>query len=470
MPFWQQPGQGSPGSQSIHASCSSSVLRLRGVPHEQNNEGCLFRFFKGYSVLKVLPSAGMDRDGRPRGEAYVEFSELSEASRALNSMQYAMMGTRYIELFNSTPEEMTMAEKEKTLLRASADLPATTTVLRMRGLPFKATAADICRFFDGFRVHAVLPLVLSPADGRPRGEAFAEFATVEDCGSALKAKQHASMQQRYVELFPSTTEEMARAAEETSAQVVDAAAIASGAPTAGCGAAASSSSSRAGSESARVFVGALPRTATEEGIRAHFSTFGKVEQVVMHYTEEGGFKGYCFVVFAEQCSADSVLSNYDNNSFDGQWIACKPASPVNESSNGSTTGKGKHAGADGKGSRAGDKGDGGSSGWGSNWSGWGNSHDAGAASAAWKGGCMRGDGPKGKGKMGKESKGKGGKAMKGSKNWMGKASSASGSKGKDAPWWESAWGPMQAWDADWSSFWGPGDSWRGAWDERTRPY
>lgn len=42
--------------------------------------------------------------GRPSGTAFVEFGDLADAQLAV-SKDRQMMGTRYIEIFESTPEE-----------------------------------------------------------------------------------------------------------------------------------------------------------------------------------------------------------------------------------------------------------------------------------------------------------------------------------------------------------------------------
>mmetsp|Transcript_133183 Transcript_133183/g.371260 ORF Transcript_133183/g.371260 Transcript_133183/m.371260 type:complete len:923 (-) Transcript_133183:138-2906(-) len=460
MSSWQTLGKGAKGALGMGSNCSSCVLRMRGVPHEKNTEDEIWRFFKDFHVTKVLPKAGIDKDGKPKGEAYVEFSELSEASRALNTLQYAMMGSRYIELFNSTPEEMSMATKEKARNPAMADQP-TTKCLRMRGLPFKATAEDICSFFSGFPVMTVVPSVFSRADGRPSGEAYVEFESVEKCLEAFQARQYSTMRQRYVELFPSSPQEMAVAMREGGAEAVDAAGLAAG------------KGGAAGQEPAKVFVGALPRTATEAAVRAHFESFGPVEKVQMQLAEDGTSKGFCFVVFRDLAAAEAVLGNYDHNTFEGQWIACKPA--ITRSA------KGKGEGKDGKGAWASDWSGGGTSGWSNDVgsSGWGDS----GGGSGW--GCDGG----GSGCRGNEGGGAGWGTTGGGSGWSAEGSgtgwgSDTGSLGWGKDCGGSGWGKdggglgwgkdsgCSNWGADWSNWagmpsgwgdWGnPGGMWNGA--------
>merc|ERR1740121_3176408 len=104
---------------------TSPVLRLRGMPFEQNTSDDLWRFFQGFEVITVLPKAGTDSTGKPKGEAFVELVSLYEATRALNQLQGAMLGPRYIEIFPSSPLDLAVAMEEKQQNPALADQPTT---------------------------------------------------------------------------------------------------------------------------------------------------------------------------------------------------------------------------------------------------------------------------------------------------------------------------------------------------------
>lgn len=88
---------------------------------------------------------------------------------------------------------------------------ATSAVVRLRGLPFYANETHIVEFFHGFSMAAILPAT-APVDGRPSGEAYVEFSSVEEAWRALKTRQGAIMDRRYIELFPATKHEMDLAA------------------------------------------------------------------------------------------------------------------------------------------------------------------------------------------------------------------------------------------------------------------
>eukprot|EP00931_Biecheleriopsis_adriatica_P061020 TRINITY_DN36672_c0_g1_i1.p1 TRINITY_DN36672_c0_g1~~TRINITY_DN36672_c0_g1_i1.p1 ORF type:complete len:257 (-),score=69.38 TRINITY_DN36672_c0_g1_i1:344-1045(-) len=73
----------------------------------------------------------------------------------------------------------------------------------------------------------------------------------------------------------------------------------------------------------KMFIGGLPKTATEEGLQVWLSQFGEFTEVIMKKDAEGLCCGFAFVTFADASSAKMVLDNYDNNMFEGKWIDCK---------------------------------------------------------------------------------------------------------------------------------------------------
>eukprot|EP01053_Blabericola_migrator_P004735 Blabericola_migrator_1__4734@NODE_2498_length_2679_cov_71_646631_g1567_i0_p1_GENE_NODE_2498_length_2679_cov_71_646631_g1567_i0NODE_2498_length_2679_cov_71_646631_g1567_i0_p1_ORF_typecomplete_len805_score83_12RRM_1/PF00076_22/0_001RRM_1/PF00076_22/0_00062RRM_1/PF00076_22/3_8e05RRM_5/PF13893_6/3_1e03RRM_5/PF13893_6/1_9RRM_5/PF13893_6/70RRM_7/PF16367_5/7_5e02RRM_7/PF16367_5/50RRM_7/PF16367_5/1_5e02_NODE_2498_length_2679_cov_71_646631_g1567_i0952509 len=84
-----------------------TVLRLRGLPYG-SNENHIVQFFLGFSMTTILPST-VPVDGRPSGEAYVEFVSPEEALRAFQLRQGARIEHRYIELFPASKQEMEYA-------------------------------------------------------------------------------------------------------------------------------------------------------------------------------------------------------------------------------------------------------------------------------------------------------------------------------------------------------------------------
>eukprot|EP00442_Polarella_glacialis_P011777 CAMPEP_0115137148 /NCGR_PEP_ID=MMETSP0227-20121206/56830_1 /TAXON_ID=89957 /ORGANISM="Polarella glacialis, Strain CCMP 1383" /LENGTH=269 /DNA_ID=CAMNT_0002544385 /DNA_START=70 /DNA_END=875 /DNA_ORIENTATION=+ len=97
----------------------------------------------------------------------------------------------------------------------------------------------------------------------------------------------------------------------------------------------------------KLFIGALPKTATEASVTAHFSQFGPLKECLAKMDEEGLCKGYAFITFETTDAARAVLDNYDNNMFEDKWIDCKAATTGMSKGGDKGKGKGKDMGKGG---------------------------------------------------------------------------------------------------------------------------
>ena len=68
------------------------------------------QFFSGYTIPAGLHGVQMvlGHNGRPNGEAYVDFCSEEMADAAL-AKDRKTIGTRYVEVFRATPEQMMQA-------------------------------------------------------------------------------------------------------------------------------------------------------------------------------------------------------------------------------------------------------------------------------------------------------------------------------------------------------------------------
>ncbi len=90
-------------------------------------------------------------------------------------------------------------------------------VLRLRGLPYSATADSVTTFFSGVQLARGSPVhFILNHHGRSTGEAFVEFASEEQATEAAK-RDRQRMGERWIEIYPSTQEEMRRREEAASA-------------------------------------------------------------------------------------------------------------------------------------------------------------------------------------------------------------------------------------------------------------
>ncbi|KAK2967826.1 hypothetical protein RJ640_027720 [Escallonia rubra] len=215
----------------------TGVLRLRGLPFSAGKSD-IKKFFKDFVLSEDSIHFTVNSEGRPTGEAFVEFAS-AEDSKAAMVKDRMTLGSRYVELFASSLEEWEEAAARgrnlctyssagiqfivvagESIICSRSDVPHVpkssndgndstepTTVLRMRGLPFSAGKDDIMDFFKDFILSEESINLTINSGGRPTGEAFVEFSSLEDAEAAL-SKDRMTLGSRYVELFRSSLEEL----------------------------------------------------------------------------------------------------------------------------------------------------------------------------------------------------------------------------------------------------------------------
>jgi heterogeneous nuclear ribonucleoprotein F/H len=236
-------------------------VRLRGLPF-QAGEGNVREFMSPLgagAVLSVHMCIGPDT--RFNGNAFVELSSEDNVRKALENLQRRSMGSRYIELFESTALERDAAlnaERRRRRHQSMASsnhmagavpnnghpsakqqggdgrpgefsghsggtgnfevsqpsfLPApprpSYPVIRMRGLPYTANESTIADFLAGVNIPAQGVHMVYNANERPTGEAFVEVCSEADVQAAL-ALNHHTLGKRYIEVFRSSQGEMLR--------------------------------------------------------------------------------------------------------------------------------------------------------------------------------------------------------------------------------------------------------------------
>ncbi|XP_017077896.1 RNA-binding protein fusilli isoform X5 [Drosophila eugracilis] len=124
------------------------------------------------------------------------------------------MTTRYIEVYRASGEDfLAIAGGASTEAQAFLSKGGK-VIIRMRGLPYDATAKQVLDFFttgDNAPCHVLDGtegvLFVKKPDGRATGDAFVLFAHETDAPKAL-GRHRESIGQRYIELFRSTTAEV----------------------------------------------------------------------------------------------------------------------------------------------------------------------------------------------------------------------------------------------------------------------
>ncbi|KAJ6828193.1 G-rich sequence factor 1 [Iris pallida] len=85
----------------------TGVLRMRGLPYSAGKED-IMEFFEDYQLSEDHVHIVLNSNGRPTGEAYVEFANAEDSKSAMEKDRMTL-GSRYIELFPSTAKEMNQA-------------------------------------------------------------------------------------------------------------------------------------------------------------------------------------------------------------------------------------------------------------------------------------------------------------------------------------------------------------------------
>eukprot|EP00798_Chlamydomonas_sp_ICE-L_P031782 gene31782-6979_t len=167
------------GGQYGHAD---SVVKMKSLPFEANQLD-IIHFFEGFSLKPNGVQLVVRSDNKPTGEAFVDFNSVEEAARSVKERDLKVFsdkfGDRYVRLIQVSRKEM-----QATLaLRFGGE-----GILKMKGIPFRATAADVRRFFatGSYRIKPDGISFIMHADGRPTGMAFIEFDTPQDAVRAME--------------------------------------------------------------------------------------------------------------------------------------------------------------------------------------------------------------------------------------------------------------------------------------------
>lgn len=200
------------------ALAERGVVMLRGLPFSATEDDVI-NFFSGLDIKEQGVTMVTDFRGRHSGEAFVEFSSQRAADEALQRDR-ELMGSRYIEVFPSRPEEIHSTLKRRSSPSQNAPQtanrragntwqssnrtvsPQSSSVaqhfIHMRGLPFQVSGEDIVKFFSPLNVSKIL--IECGPNGRPRGEADVYFSCHQDALAAM-SRDRQNIGHRYIELF-----------------------------------------------------------------------------------------------------------------------------------------------------------------------------------------------------------------------------------------------------------------------------
>lgn len=182
----------------------SEKIFIGAIPRNVTEEA-IWSFFIKFGVV-VRVEIKTDRAGQPKGFGFVTFESLESAQAALDNYENNIIGGKWIDVKNSSPSDYT----KEAPVAPGRDRPAPTgATLRAQGLPFKISPREILVLFRDFNV--LRATTTADKFGRASGIAIVEFADAESCLAAFHAKQGATIEHRYIELFECNAEYMRRA-------------------------------------------------------------------------------------------------------------------------------------------------------------------------------------------------------------------------------------------------------------------
>ena len=213
--------RGLAGAVASDAGVAVAVVRLRGAPFDVARAEIAALFgahgVEEHSVF-LAPRVA---DGKPSGEAFVAVARGEAAAEdAIRTLDRKEIRGRWVELFAATPAELA-ARCKAGLAAAHRPDAADRGVVRVGGLPFVATRADVARLFEAGRAALAASLgaegscvalrdeagifLPSTPDRRPSGLAFLVVAGGADAAAlATRALDGASLGDRAVVAAPAT--------------------------------------------------------------------------------------------------------------------------------------------------------------------------------------------------------------------------------------------------------------------------
>ncbi|CAF1362057.1 unnamed protein product [Rotaria sordida] len=178
------------------------VVRLRGLPWSTTQSEIL-NFLQGCKIRRIHFIT--NDQGRSTGECFVVV-ETKEDIDLARSYDKNMLGTRYIEVFESSHAAMSDIMKNHNNDLSNSQNNSSNNdnwrepVVRLRGLPYHSTKSDVMKFFNGLDI-AQNGVHISSS--KPAGEAFVAFVNMDNALRALEFNRM-NMGHRYIEIFKST--------------------------------------------------------------------------------------------------------------------------------------------------------------------------------------------------------------------------------------------------------------------------
>jgi len=124
----------------------------------------------------------------------VDFESADDARRAVTEKDRAVLGQKFGDRF----VRLVMVSRKE--MQESLSSKTSEGVIKVKGLPYKASLQEIRQFFAGYVVKPDGVSIILHPDGRPSGMAFVEFVSTQEATRAME-KDHAQFGLSYGERF-----------------------------------------------------------------------------------------------------------------------------------------------------------------------------------------------------------------------------------------------------------------------------
>ncbi|CAF3349584.1 unnamed protein product [Rotaria sp. Silwood1] len=175
------------------------LVKIHGISYSSNKDDIK----KFLYPCRIVAIHLFDNNGTSSSDCFVDLeSEIDVKDALKKSGQY--LDKRYIEVFRATTYEYNFHVQHKGMV--SWHEP----VIRMSGLPFACTMADVQNFFENIEIAKNGIYITRDMADKALGDGFVAFVNMDNAYKAIDMHNHKHIQHRYIELFPSTYDEAKR--------------------------------------------------------------------------------------------------------------------------------------------------------------------------------------------------------------------------------------------------------------------
>ncbi|CAF2747899.1 unnamed protein product [Rotaria sp. Silwood2] len=172
------------------------LVKLHGISCSSNKDDIK----KFLYPCRIVAIHLFENNGTSSSDCFVDLESEVDVKDALKkSSQY--LDKRCIEVFRATTYEFNFHVKHKGMVSWREP------VIRMSGLPFACTMADVQNFFENIEIAKNGIYITRDMADKALGDGFVAFVNMDNAYKAIDMHDHKHIQHRYIELFPSTYDE-----------------------------------------------------------------------------------------------------------------------------------------------------------------------------------------------------------------------------------------------------------------------